>query len=201
VDEVEVVWEDDSLIVLNKPSGLPTQGSKTHPLGLYELLKQARPYVGLHHRLDQPASGLVLFTLHPRVNADIGAFFKEKKIHRSYLCVLAGQVEASQWTASLHGKAARTDVQPIGEGHGMTAARITLHTGRKHQIRLHAAEQDHPVLGDRRYGQQWGRAWPRLALHACALAFKHPLTGGTISLAIDCPDDMAELWALAGGRP
>ena len=80
----------------------------------------------------------------------------------------------------------------------MTAAHIELETGRTHQIRKHAARHRMPVVGDRRYGDQWGNAWPRLALHADQLHFTHPKTGVRHCIQSPIPDDLASLWALAG---
>ena len=199
VDEPQIIWADDTLIVVNKPHGLATQGTKTHEVGLYESLKAKYPYVGLHHRLDQPASGLVLFTISQRANPAIAAAFQTKQITRLYRAVFAGRVTDGLWTTPIQGKTAQTAIQVKGYGSGMSACHVQLTTGRKHQIRIHAASHDHPIVGDRRYGQQWGRAWPRLALQAYRLIFIHPMTHKTIEISQPVCPSIHELWCTAGG--
>lgn len=197
---MNIRFEDPYLLVVDKPHGLATQGTRDGEPDLYGILGADRPYLALHHRLDQPASGLVLLVLDPTVNAAIAAGFREHRIARTYLAVLAGEARDAVWDRPVEGRSARTLVRALGHGEGLSAVQIGLETGRQHQIRQHAAMSGRPVVGDRRYGGDAGRRWPRLALHAAKLGFVHPVSGETIVVESPIPDDLAELWTRAGGR-
>ncbi len=193
------VYRDRWLWVVDKPAGLATQDDGGDDL--VSLLRPQVPYLGVHHRLDQPASGLVLFTTHESVNAAIAEGFREHKIRRTYLAVLDGDLEAPvTWAWKVDGKNARTHTAPLGRAGGRTAVELTLETGRKHQIRVHAALAGLPLVGDRRYGGDSGRAWPRLALHAARLALDHPAGAGPLAIEAALPADLLPLWERSGGR-
>lgn len=196
---MELVFQDRWIAVVAKPAGLPTQAGRDGDPGAYERLQAAHPYVGLHHRLDRPASGLVLFTLHKAANKPVSRALRAGLIHRRYRAVLYGDAPGGAWEWRVDGKPARTTCTRVGYGHGTTAVELVLHTGRTHQIRVHAAMSGAPVLGDRRYGAESGRAWPRLALHAWRLALAHPMTGEPLELTAPLPADLAEAWERAGG--
>ena len=116
-----------------------------------------------------------------------------------YLVVVLGVLEGQGvWEAGLDGRSARTDWLSVAHGQGMCVVEATLHTGRTHQIRRHAAEAGHPVVGDRRHGGAVGRAWPRLALHAWRLSLPHPITGQTLSLEALPGPDLVPLLVRAG---
>lgn len=189
---LRVRYQDSVLIVVDKPHGVATQGSAGD---LYSSLSAKFDYLGLHHRLDQAASGLLLMTTHRRVNKGIAEAFKSHAIRRQYLAVLSGRLpEPCTWSWPLDGRAATTLVRPLGYGRGKTAVSISLETGRTHQIRKHASMSGYPLIGDRRYGGEAGKAWPRLALHAHQLAFCHPISGEQLELVSPIPADLMELW-------
>ncbi len=187
---VVTVFQDRQLLILDKPHGVDSQE-------LYKQLRDEHAYLGMHHRLDQPASGLLLFTLDQRVNAAIAAAFRNHTIARTYRAVLMGEATDDVWQWPLEGQAAQTTVAVLSVDNGMSAVECTLATGRTHQIRKHAAMAGVPVAGDRRYAQEAGRAWPRLALHACRLAFTHPKSGRDIVCESEIPADLSQLWGLA----
>lgn len=186
---------DAALLVVSKPAGLPTQAPQGGGDNLYDRLRAQEPYLGLHHRLDTPASGLVLFTLDRRVNAAIAQDFAAHRIQREYLCAVLGEPgEGGRWEEPVEGQPARTDwrrVRRVGELSWLVCA---LHTGRTHQIRLHAAGAGFPLVGDRRYGGATGRLWPRLALHAARLALRHPRTRRALGVEDPLPADLQALW-------
>lgn len=192
-------YADRWLLIVDKPAGMPTQGAPGGPPDLYATLKATERYLALHHRLDQGASGLVLFVRDVRANAAIAAGFRDHTITRTYRAILDGEVNDAIWERPLDGKDARTEVHAVGHGAGTTAAQIRLHTGRTHQIRRHAAMAGRPVLGDRRYGGEAGGRSPRLALHAWRLALTHPVTGAALTVTAPLPADLVELWRSAGG--
>lgn len=200
---VDVVFEDPWLLVVNKPSGLPTQGtwaSDRHDL--LALIKSQRPDLKLflHHRLDQGTSGLLILSKDASINADLTRKFTEHGVRKTYLVRVSKPMEActvdrpiGRLRHAVPGrfgvegdlmdpKAAVTDFRPataeekagLPEGHWIIAEP---RTGRTHQIRVHLASLGAPVRGDRLYG---GEEAPELELHAWKLALNHPATGEAI---------------------
>ena len=194
-----VVYEDPHIVVVDKPFGLPSQSTREGAPGLYESLQAHYDYIGLHHRLDQTASGLILFSRCREANRPLSALFQSHQIQRRYACILVGQAKAATWTAPVQGKTAQSEVCPLGTGQGLTAATVTLQTGRKHQIRVHAALSGTPIAGDHRYGGEAARRSSRLALHAYRLELPHPTTREPLTLMSPIPDDLTTLWRSAGG--
>ncbi len=216
-DVVCVVWQDDDLVVLDKPAGVPVSATRQSARGtLSEALRRRleadgvlRPYVGLVHRLDRGASGLVLFTVRSVANVSVHRQFAEHAIERRYRLRVHGEVapaidcdapilELHSGTAKVapdspHARAARTHFVRLAaavaiEGTSLLEAR--LETGRHHQIRVHAAHLGHPVVGDRRYGRDDGA--PRLHLHAAHLRLHHPADDRIVEIVAVLPE-----WARA----
>lgn len=171
------VFRDDVLLVVDKAAGVPAQRTRDGDDGVYEMLCQTEPYVGLHHRLDRRASGLMVFAIDRSVNAALTRAFRKHAIQRTYIALCEGEPVDDQWLWPVDGKTARTDVEVVGPGpDGLTEIRCRLHTGRTHQIRIHAAMAGTPLAGDRRYGGDTARPWDRLGLHAQTLTLSHPKT-------------------------
>ena len=175
-----ILFEDDWLIVVNKPAGLPTQPTldarraSVHST-LEAFLRQrdgGTPYLGLHHRLDRDTSGLVLFTRDPRANKGTSALFAGKAVRKTYHALAVGgasapdawEVENYLGEVGREGKASRFGAVRSGGDPARTSFRIlerlpgallieaSPHTGRTHQIRVHLAEGGHAILGDPFYG-------------------------------------------------
>ena len=193
-------YRDDAILVVEKPAGLPTQatreGGRRH---LFAMLQARHRYVGLHHRLDTPASGLVLVTLDPAVNAAVHAGFERHQIQRTYEVAVIGDPGAGSWTAPIDGESAHTRFRRVATDGRQSLLEVELETGRMHQIRRHAAMAGVPVLGDLRYGGAAKKLWPRLALHARRLALAHPVTGAPLVVESPIPDDLEALWAAISG--
>ena len=185
-----ILYEQDGIIVVDKSAGLPTQPTRSKEENLYDLLLERYSYVGLHHRLDQATSGLVLCTTHQKNNRSIAQQIRERKIQRLYTCVVLGTFlergNAGQWTTDIDGKEARTDWRCLKKNNSSALLEVTLHTGRKHQIRKHANTHQSPILGDRRYGHA-GTLAKRLCLHAHQLSFVHPQSREHISITSPIP--------------
>ena len=176
-----VKYEHQGILVVNKSAGLPSQPTRSNQDNLYERLSSCWGYVGLHHRLDKEASGLVLLTTDRRCNKAIGQAFAEHKITRKYLAVVLGEPEtAGQWSTPIAGKKARTHFKCISTNGETSTLLLTLETGRTHQIRRHASQAGYPLIGDRRYGGAAAMLCSRLALHAIQLQFTHPLSNTTV---------------------
>ena len=185
-----ILYDQDGIIVVDKIAGLATQPTRSKQENLYDLLLERYSYVGLHHRLDQATSGLVLFTTQQKNNASIAEQIRERKIQRLYTCVVLGTFLEHEllgkWTTQIDGKDARTDWVCLKQNNSSALLEVTLHTGRKHQIRKHAHEHQVPILGDRRYGQA-GMLAKRLCLHAHQLSFVHPQNNQNISITSPIP--------------
>ncbi len=192
---MRIVHRDDWLLVIDKPAGLPSQRTRDGTPGVYELLQRTEPYVGLHHRLDQRASGLLLLTVDRQANKAISEAFRQHTIQRTYAVLFEGPVSESTWSWPVDGKPARTDVTPSAEAprpDGLTEGVCRLHTGRTHQIRIHAAMNGTPVLGDTKYGGDLARPSPHLGLHAWRLELTHPKTGDVLVVTAPPPWAHAE---------
>ena len=193
-------YEDDAIVVIDKPFGLPSQAPRGGGPNAYDEVRRRLPRAALLHRLDTVASGLLLFSVDPTVNSALTDAFRNHAIRRGYRAVVAGTgIDRTTWDARVEGRNARTRVVPLGTGQGCTAVELWPETGRKHQLRVHAAMAGRPMCGDRRYGGDAARRWSRLALHAAELAFTHPQTGLLVTVSSPLPDDLVGLWRLASG--
>jgi 23S rRNA pseudouridine1911/1915/1917 synthase len=221
---LKVVHEDADVIVVAKPSGLamhpgPQHGSNTLQNALVarypDLLELgARRGFGLVSRLDIGVSGLVVVARSVRAHESLVAAFTAREVEKGYRALVLGAPATPKGTVEtpVEGLEARTDwelLDRVAAG-GSTIALLALHalTGRKHQLRIHMAGLGTPILGDKQHGpaslplsEELGLR--RIALHAGALAFRHPGTGTRLSFEAPWPDDLELIWerARTGKRP
>ncbi len=203
-----VVFEDDDLVIVEKPAGLVTAPTPESDRGnLLDLLARrpgAAP-VFLVHRIDRDSSGLLVFAHTSDANRALGARFAAHDVERAYVAVVAGRVEADAQTIArpLRGKRAVSHVRVEARLDDATRVGVRLETGRTHQIRLHLAGAGHPVLGDTQHGGEVARLHPRrpprLALHAGVLGIVHPRTGEALRFESPLPDDLAGWLATLSG--
>lgn len=217
--QLHVLYEDEHLMVINKPAGLvvhPAAGNWSGTLlnGLlaHHALASTLPRAGIVHRLDKDTSGLmVVGKTVPAVTALVRAI-AARDVHRRYLALVRGTPREPAFTVDapigrdpsnrtrmavvFSGKPAQTDVELLASKAGCSALSCTLHTGRTHQIRVHLAYQRLPLVADLVYGGKPLLGMQRQALHATELRFVHPMTGAP--LAFDCPPpaDFAAAWKL-----
>lgn len=214
---LHVVFEDEHLLVIDKPVGLvvhPAAGNWSGTLlnGLlaYHEGAAALPRAGIVHRLDKDTSGLMVVG---KTRAAVDALSRAialREVRRQYAALCHGVWPASLKTIEAPiardprshlrmavvagGKPARTDVACVGHREQVSAVRCLLHTGRTHQIRVHLSSVNHPLLGDALYGGRELLNMKRQALHAEQLALAHPVSGGTLSWSSPLPDDMRQAW-------
>lgn len=214
---IDVVFEDEHLLVLDKPAGMvvhPAAGNWSGTL-LNALLAHHRgaaglPRAGIVHRLDKDTSGLMVVgkTL-PALTA-LARAIAAREVHRQYLAIAHGEVNAKAFSIEApigrdpqsrirmavvaSGKPARTDVQVLAAAGGFSALRCTLHTGRTHQIRVHLASRGHPLVADTVYGGRPALGMTRQALHATQLAFVHPVSDESLRFDAEPPADLASAW-------
>jgi len=193
-----IVFEDDDMVVVDKPSGLltaPTPESDRNNLA-DSLARRVTPPAMIYvvHRIDLETSGLVVFAKTADANRELSKRFRDHDFERAYLAVVAGHFpdDVRVIDRPVGGRRAVTHVE-IRErlGGGATLVACRLETGRTHQIRIHMAEVGTPVIGDARYGRPWSPAPPRMALHATLLGLTHPRTGGALSFESPMPPDLA----------
>lgn len=179
-DPERILFEDEWLIVVDKPAGVPTQPtldarrpSVQSMLGTFLRERDGgEPYLGLQHRLDRDTSGVLLFTRDPRANAGVTALFAGKAVRKTYLAIaVSGAGAPDSWEVSNHlavigrvgkasrfgavrsgGDAARTTFRVVERLSGAILVEASPQTGRTHQIRVHLAEGGYPILGDPLYG-------------------------------------------------
>lgn len=212
---LEILYEDNHLLAVNKPAGLPCQPDAS---GDPTLLEAARVYlkekyhkpgnvfVGLVHRLDRPVAGVVVLARTSKAAARLSAAFREGRIEKIYRAVVAGCLESDEgrlthWLRKVSRRRrsevtapdvpgtreAILDYRVIAAAGGASLLEVALQTGRSHQIRVQLAAVGHPILGDLKYGA--GAALPggAIALYARRLRFDHPTRAESVEIAAPNP--------------
>jgi tRNA pseudouridine32 synthase/23S rRNA pseudouridine746 synthase len=221
-----VVYQDDAVIVLNKPSGLSSQGGRgqVHTLDehLWAFARSSGNRPRLVHRLDRDTSGIILTARTKPAAAFLGKALMARRFRKSYLALVApgapeprkGLIEAPlrrdeqgreaymRVCAADHPDAevARTRYRTLSANDEAALIEASPETGRMHQIRVHLASLGRPIIGDVRYGgalMAGGEAAPRLMLHALSLEFPHP-DGGMRRIEAAPPEDFAAVMAAVG---
>lgn len=197
VAELEVVYRDEALLLVNKPAGLlavPGRGADKQD-SLSTRVQQQFPDALVVHRLDMATSGLLVFARGSSMQSRLSQLFRERAVAKRYIAVVAGRLLSAAGEVSLpigadwaqrplrridteHGKPSLTRYRVLVQGADECRVEMEPVTGRTHQLRVHMAALGHPILGDALYGDE--ASAPRLLLHACKLDFVHPLTGAAL---------------------
>jgi 23S rRNA pseudouridine955/2504/2580 synthase len=215
--DLPVVYEDDALLIVNKPAGAAVHGGSGVSHGVIESLRAALPKVKLlelAHRLDRDTSGLLIVARKRRALVELHRMLREGEIEKVYLALVHGRwsggerelrerlhkyvTSGGERRVAVHGagQTAVTRVRPVAVAEAYSLLELRLMTGRTHQIRVHLAHAGHPVLGDDKYGDfgldraMARKAAKRLFLHASRLAFAHPVTGAALRLEAPVPPEM-----------
>ncbi len=207
VDEIEIVYQDDAILLVNKPSGLLTLSGK-NPLNLdsvHHRLLQQFPGALMIHRLDLGTSGLLVVALNKITAAHINRQFQLRTVNKTYQAVLAGKMTDDMGDIELPiakdplnfpklkvcfdtGKPASSHYEVMDRQADTTRVLFTPLTGRTHQLRIHSAGVGHPILGCDLYGTPESEQMAsRLLLHAMTLEFDHPLSGERMHGISPCP--------------
>lgn len=214
---INVVYEDEDVIVVNKPAGMVVHPSPGHPDGtlvnalLYHCGKslsgingKLRP--GIVHRIDRDTSGLIIAAKNDAAHMALAAQLEDHSLYREYEAVVLGNLKEDEGAVDApigrhpadrkkmsvnrqNGRRAVTHWKVLSRYPGYTHVQCRLETGRTHQIRVHMASLGHPVLGDPVYGR--GKPWPELTgqcLHARTLSFVHPRSGERVSVTCPLPE-------------
>ena len=211
---LDIVYEDDDLIVINKPAGMPIHPSLNNYRNslanalMYYYTKQNKPFIfRCTNRLDRDTSGLTVIAKHLVSSSILSQMAVRHEITREYLAIVRGPVTPSQGTINApigragtslierkidpeHGENAVTHYRVINGKNGHSLVSLILETGRTHQIRVHMKYIGHPLIGDYLYNPDM-EFISRQALHSHRLSFRHPITGKTMEFEAPLPEDMA----------
>lgn len=213
---LDIVYEDEDILILNKPANMPIHPSLNHyehtlaNAVCYYYEAQGIPYTfRCINRLDKNTSGLTLIAKHMLSAALLGQQAAEHRIHRAYLAIVQGETKAEgtidapigrkdsstierriDWEM---GERAITHFTRIDCKNGYSLLSLRLETGRTHQIRVHMASIGHPLIGDFLYNEN-SKELARQALHSYQLGFLHPITKEAFSFCLPMPSDMQNCW-------
>jgi 23S rRNA pseudouridine955/2504/2580 synthase len=210
--DLPITYEDDAVLVIDKPSGVAVHGGSGVSFGVIESMRATRPqakFLELAHRLDRDTSGLLILCKKRSALVELHRMLREGEVDKVYFAVVKGETRKTlELRESLHkyvtasgerrvavqadGVSAVTKAKLLKTKNQLSLLEVHLLTGRTHQIRVHLAHAGHPIVGDDKYGDfALNRELKqRLLLHAGKLAFRHPLTREPMMLASPLPAEI-----------
>ena len=213
---LDIIYEDEDLLVLNKPAGMPIHPSLNNYTNsianalAYYFQSQGKPFIfRCCNRLDRDTSGLTIVSKHLVSGSILSDMTKYREVHREYLAIARGSVTPSEGTIQAplgrkegtiiertvdweHGEDAVTHYKVVKEANGHSLVSLRLETGRTHQIRIHMKYLGYPLIGDYLYNPEM-EYMTRQALHSHHMEFTHPITGEHMSFTAPLPEDMARV--------
>ncbi|MGD0785557.1 MAG: RluA family pseudouridine synthase [Sedimentisphaerales bacterium] len=208
--DLQILYEDDYLLVIDKPAGLLTVQTETNKTRTAQYILtdyvrkgnyKSRNKIFTVHRLDQWTSGVLIFAKSEEIKMQLQAQWKDTE--KKYIAIVHGRMPQKEGIISSYlaenkafvvysttdpakGKLAQTAYKVLKETPGFSMLEINLLTGRKNQIRVHLTDKGCPIVGDRKYGKS-GDDYKRLALHSKSISFKHPVTGKQMTFETRLP--------------
>ena len=213
---LDIIYEDEDLLVLNKPAGMPIHPSLNNYTNsmanalAYYFQSQGKPFIfRCCNRLDRDTSGLTIVSKHLVSVSILSDMTKYREVHREYLAIARGSVTPSEGTIQAplgrkegtiiertvdweHGEDAVTHYKVVKEANGHSLVSLRLETGRTHQIRIHMKYLGYPLIGDYLYNPDM-EYMTRQALHSHHMEFTHPITGEHMSFTAPLSEDMARV--------
>lgn len=217
---MEVVYEDNHIIIVNKSPGEIVQGDKTGDTPLVEMVKQylkdkyCKPgnvFCGVIHRIDRPVGGLVVFAKTSKALARMNALFQKREVRKIYWAIVKNAHIPSQGTLKNYltsveknnksyvydypkegALEAVLDYKVLANGDNYSLLEVELHTGRKHQIRVQLSSIGCPIKGDLKYGSKRSNLDGSICLQSHRIKFVHPVSGAQIDITAPIPND--NLW-------
>ena len=209
--KINIIYEDNHLLVIEKPINIPVQKDNTNDIDLITMLKDYRKkkenkpgeaYLGLVHRLDRPVSGLMVFAKTSKAASRLSDQIRTNTLHKTYLAVITGSLpkegvledyliknekeNISYTTTKDKGKYSKLEYKTLDIKDNLSLVRINLITGRSHQIRVQFSSRNHPLLGDSKYGENPNNI--NIALYAESITFNHPTTKEKLTFTLPKPN-------------
>lgn len=216
-ENLQVLFEDNHIIAINKRPGDIVQGDKTGDRALSDLVKEylkdkynkpGNVYLGVVHRIDRPTSGVVLFTRTSKAAARLSELFREKQVEKNYWAIVEGtpkkpknklvhflKKNAKQNKSYAESKPAKgykeaiLTYQTLTVGDNFSMLSVNIETGRHHQIRCQLSAIGHIVKGDLKYGAKRSNKDGSISLHARSIAFEHPVKKTKLEIIAPTPDE------------
>lgn len=209
--KINIIYEDNHLLVVEKPVGIPVQEDSSKDIDMITILKEYRKkkenktgnaYIGLVHRLDRPVGGIMVFAKTSKAAARLSDEIRKNNFHKTYIAVVEGIIpkegtfedylikdqkqNKSYITTKEEGKYSCLEYQLLSTKDNLSLVKINLLTGRSHQIRVQFSSRKHPLVGDSKYGNNPNNI--DIALYAKTLSFIHPTTKEQLNFNIDTPN-------------
>ena len=222
MENLNILYEDNHIIVVVKPVNIPSQGDKTGDEDMLTIIKKyikekynkpGEVYLGLVHRLDRPTGGVMVFAKTSKAASRLSEQVRDKKMHKKYLCIVDGKMESQTGSmrdyllknektntskvvkeGTKNAKEALLDYEVLkyNEEINMSVVKVNLHTGRHHQIRVQFASRNHSLSGDQKYGTR-GQG-KQIALWAYKLKILHPITKE--EMIFECMPEPIGTWCI-----
>lgn len=207
---INIIYEDNHLLVVEKPINMPVQGDKTNDLDFLTMLKQfikirdnkpGNVYLGLVHRLDRPVGGIMVFAKTSKCASRLSEQIRNKDFEKSYYAVVYNEINEQGLLidklvkdnkknivrVSKNGKDAMLKYNLVEFKDNLSLVKINLITGRSHQIRVQFASRNHPLYGDQKYNKS-ATPGQQIALFSNLITFKHPITKEKMSFELKLPN-------------
>lgn len=209
--KINIIYEDNHLLVVEKPVNIPVQEDKSKDTDMITILKKYRiehenkkgdAFIGLVHRLDRPVGGIMVFAKTSKAASRLSEEIRNNSFHKTYLAVVhnklpkTGTLEdylikdktnnISKITNKENGKYSALEYKVLNTKDNLSLVEINLITGRSHQIRLQFSSRGNPLVGDSKYGNNPNNI--NIALFAKSITFKHPTTKETLTFSLNLPN-------------
>lgn len=214
--KINILYEDNHLLVVEKPVNVPVQQDSSNDIDMLTILKEdikvrynkpGNVYLGLVHRLDRPVGGAMVFAKTSKAASRLSDQVRTRGLSKTYHAVVHGKFEDKQGRLENYllkdektnmvsvvspevrgAKQAILDFFVIGVFQDYSLVKVDLHTGRSHQIRVQFSNIGHPLYGDQRYGRSVNRVGQQIALWSYGIGFRHPTTGEELEFVCKTPD-------------
>ena len=214
---VKVLYEDNHLLVVEKPVNILSQGDDTNDKDMVNLLKEyvkekynkpGNVYIGLVHRLDRPVGGAMIFAKTSKAASRLSEQVRNKTFKKTYRAVIHGTMSKEKDTLKDYlyknkktnmvsvvrkdhneAKHAELSYETLGKKDGFSLVEIDLKTGRSHQIRVQFASRKHPLFGDQRYGQDVNKVGQQISLWSQKIEIEHPTTKEKMEFVCEPPQE------------
>ncbi len=210
--KINVIYEDNHLLVVEKPANTPVQKDSSNDIDMLTILKNYRKekenkmgdaYIGLVHRLDRPVAGIMVFAKTSKAASRLSDEIRQNKFHKTYLAVVSHtpspkgifedylikdeKTNTSRVTTKEQGKYSKLEYEVLNSKDNMSLVKVNLITGRSHQIRVQFSSRGFPLIGDSKYGSNPQNI--NIALFAQSITFLHPTTKEELKLYFDAIKD------------